>query len=118
MIYFPYFLLRIYGVFKDGNARLLDLFSYSQLCRTLGEGCGHGLSRIGSLHAFSTVRSILQPVMISKSSRLAFVTLSNNLMVLAFRSMFAEFAILMSIAAFCFAGFLYCLWTLVPHSLL
>jgi hypothetical protein len=49
---------------------------------------------------------------------LAFVTLSNNLMVLAFRAMFAEFAILMSIAAFCFAGFLYCLWTLVPRLLL
>ena len=46
-------------------------------------------------------------------SSLAFVTLSNNLMVLAFRAMFAEFATLMGIAAFCFTGFLYCLWTLV-----
>ncbi|CCA70742.1 related to receptor-activated Ca2+-permeable cation channel-Laccaria bicolor [Serendipita indica DSM 11827] len=44
--------------------------------------------------------------------RLAFVTLSNNLMVLAFRAMFWEFAILMAIAVFCFAGFLYSLWTL------
>ncbi|KIJ55272.1 hypothetical protein M422DRAFT_23881 [Sphaerobolus stellatus SS14] len=44
--------------------------------------------------------------------RLAFVTLSNNLMILSLRSMFTEFAILMVIATFCFAGFLYALWTL------
>ncbi|KAF8507952.1 hypothetical protein BU17DRAFT_57014, partial [Hysterangium stoloniferum] len=44
--------------------------------------------------------------------RLAFVTLSNNLMILSLRSMFLEFAVLMAIATFCFAGFLYALWTL------
>jgi len=44
--------------------------------------------------------------------RLAFVTLSNNLMVLSLRSMFLEFALLMFVAAFCFGGFLYALWTL------
>ncbi|KAH7335512.1 hypothetical protein B0J17DRAFT_670476 [Rhizoctonia solani] len=43
--------------------------------------------------------------------KLAFVTLSNNLMVLSLRSMFAEFAVLMLVAAFCFGGFLYALWT-------
>lgn len=43
--------------------------------------------------------------------RLAFVTLSNNLMVLSLRSMFTEFAFLMMLAVFCFAGFLYSLWT-------
>ena len=60
--------------------------------------------------------------------RLAFATLSSNLMVLyassvflkasllkgmnrALRSLIVEFMFLMSIACFCFAGFLYALWT-------
>ncbi|KIP03001.1 hypothetical protein PHLGIDRAFT_16153 [Phlebiopsis gigantea 11061_1 CR5-6] len=43
--------------------------------------------------------------------RLAFVTLRNNLMVLALRAMLVQFVALMLIAAFCFAGFLYALWT-------
>ncbi|KAF9511363.1 hypothetical protein BS47DRAFT_1298922, partial [Hydnum rufescens UP504] len=43
--------------------------------------------------------------------RLAFVTLSNNLMVLSLRSMFVQFAKLMVLAIFCFGGFLYALWT-------
>ena len=44
-------------------------------------------------------------------TRLAFVTFSNNLLVLALRAMFTEFAVLMAVAAFCFGGFLYSLWT-------
>ncbi|KAH7105755.1 hypothetical protein BKA62DRAFT_826183 [Auriculariales sp. MPI-PUGE-AT-0066] len=44
--------------------------------------------------------------------RLAFVTLSNNLLVLSLRSMFVEFFNLMFIAGFIFGGFLYALWTL------
>ncbi|KAG8691753.1 hypothetical protein FRC11_010624 [Ceratobasidium sp. 423] len=55
---------------------------------------------------------ILAVVAVIVFPRLAFVTLSNNLMVLSLRSMFAEFAVLMLVAAFCFAGFLYALWTL------
>ena len=43
--------------------------------------------------------------------RLAFVTLRNNLMVLSLRAMFVQFVVLMLIAMFCFAGFLYALWT-------
>ncbi|KIO34124.1 hypothetical protein M407DRAFT_13568 [Tulasnella calospora MUT 4182] len=43
--------------------------------------------------------------------RLAFVTLSNNLMILSVRSMFYEFIVLMLVAAFCFCGFLYALFT-------
>jgi hypothetical protein len=42
---------------------------------------------------------------------LAFVTLQSNLMVLSLRAMITQFAILMLIAAFCFGGFLYALWT-------
>ncbi|KAG8961713.1 hypothetical protein FRC03_005040 [Tulasnella sp. 419] len=44
--------------------------------------------------------------------RLAFVTLSNNLMILSLRSMFVEFIVLMLVAVFCFCGFFYALWTL------
>ncbi|KII87361.1 hypothetical protein PLICRDRAFT_42989 [Plicaturopsis crispa FD-325 SS-3] len=44
--------------------------------------------------------------------RLAFVTLKNNLMVLSLRAMMMQFVVLMLIAAFCFGGFLYALWTL------
>ncbi|KAF8634558.1 hypothetical protein AX17_004148 [Amanita inopinata Kibby_2008] len=44
--------------------------------------------------------------------RLAFVTLKNNLMVLSLRAMMMQFLFLMLIAAFCFCGFLYALWTL------
>jgi hypothetical protein len=49
----------------------------------------------------------------SISCRLAFVTLKNNLMVLSLRAMIMQFLILMMIAAFCFGGFLYALWTCV-----
>ncbi|RDB20824.1 Calcium channel YVC1 [Hypsizygus marmoreus] len=44
--------------------------------------------------------------------RLAFVTLKDNLMVLSIRAMIMQFVVLMLIAAFCFCGFLYALWTL------
>ncbi|KAF8630162.1 hypothetical protein AX15_003108 [Amanita polypyramis BW_CC] len=44
--------------------------------------------------------------------RLAFVTLKNNLMVLSLRAMMVQFLFLMLLAAFCFCGFLYALWTL------
>lgn len=44
---------------------------------------------------------------------LAFVTLKNNLMVLALRAMIVQFVVLILIAAFCFGGFLYALWTCV-----
>ena len=51
------------------------------------------------------------------SRRLAFVTLSNNLMILSLRSMFYEFTLLMLVAAFCFCGFLYALFTWVLDHL-
>ncbi|KAI0334570.1 hypothetical protein GY45DRAFT_1118209 [Cubamyces sp. BRFM 1775] len=44
--------------------------------------------------------------------RLAFVTFKNNVMVLSLRAMIVQFVVLMGIAAFCFGGFLYALWTL------
>ncbi|CDZ97105.1 hypothetical protein [Phaffia rhodozyma] len=44
--------------------------------------------------------------------RLVFVTLSDNLMILAMRSMIIEFSFLMFITVFCFLGFCYALYTL------
>ncbi|KIM89733.1 hypothetical protein PILCRDRAFT_812533 [Piloderma croceum F 1598] len=44
--------------------------------------------------------------------RLAFVTLSNNVLVLALRAMMADFFFLMVLAVWCFLGFLYALWIL------
>ncbi|KAI0073518.1 hypothetical protein K474DRAFT_1686181 [Panus rudis PR-1116 ss-1] len=50
--------------------------------------------------------------------RLAFVTLRNNLMVLSLRAMIMQFVVLMLIAAFCFGGFLYALWTTIAWWML
>ncbi|KAF9482552.1 hypothetical protein BDN70DRAFT_874905 [Pholiota conissans] len=44
--------------------------------------------------------------------RLAFVTFKDSLLVLSLRAMIVQFTLLMMIAAFCFLGFLYALWTL------
>ncbi|KAJ3506535.1 hypothetical protein NLJ89_g6810 [Agrocybe chaxingu] len=44
--------------------------------------------------------------------RLAFVTFKDSLLVLSLRAMIVQFTLLMLIAAFCFCGFLYALWTL------
>ncbi|KAH9479382.1 hypothetical protein JR316_0007972 [Psilocybe cubensis] len=44
--------------------------------------------------------------------RLAFVTFKDSLLVLSLRAMIMQFMFLMVIAAFCFCGFLYALWTL------
>ena len=52
----------------------------------------------------------------SSTFRLAFVTLRNNLMVLSLRAMIVQFVVLMLIAAFCFGGFLYALWTWVINT--
>ncbi|KAJ7155368.1 receptor-activated Ca2+-permeable cation channel [Mycena crocata] len=77
-----YAFLRIYGVYHD-HLR----------ARALGVDC------------LALIACLMFP-------RLAFVTLKNNLMVLSLRAMMMQFLILMLIAAFCFGGFLYALWTL------
>ncbi|KAG7093687.1 hypothetical protein E1B28_007345 [Marasmius oreades] len=62
--------------------------------------------------ARSTGIDILALIACLMFPRLAFVTLKNNLMVLSLRAMMVQFIALMFIAAFCFCGFLYALWTL------
>lgn len=80
--YLIYAVLRIYGVYHH------DLWA-----RKTGIDC------------LALIACLLFP-------RLAFVTLRNNLMVLSLRAMMMQFVVLMLIAAFCFCGFLYALWTL------
>ncbi|KAJ3968495.1 hypothetical protein EV361DRAFT_414763 [Lentinula raphanica] len=65
-----------------------------------------------SLWARSTGIDCLAVIACLMFPRLAFVTLRNNLMVLSLRAMITQFVALMLIAAFCFGGFLYALWTL------
>ncbi|EJD47954.1 hypothetical protein AURDEDRAFT_113224 [Auricularia subglabra TFB-10046 SS5] len=81
-IYTAYFSLRLHGIYNH-----------------------HQWAREAGLDILALAAVLIFP-------RLAFVTLSNNLLVLSLRSMFSEFANLMFIAAFIFAGFLYALWTL------
>lgn len=50
------------------------------------------------------------------SPRLAFVALSDNLMVLALRAMLSPFLGMIGLAVWCFAGFLYALWLYVSRS--
>ncbi|KAJ7765480.1 hypothetical protein DFH07DRAFT_1015251, partial [Mycena maculata] len=76
-----YAFLRIYGVYHD-----------------------HAWSRRTGVDCLALIACLMFP-------RLAFVTLKNNLMVLSLRAMMMQFLILMLIAAFCFCGFLYALWT-------
>ncbi|KAF5383692.1 hypothetical protein D9615_003626 [Tricholomella constricta] len=80
--YAIYAVLRLYGIYYD-----------SAWARELGIDC------------LALTACLLFP-------RLAFVTLKDNLMVLSLRAMMMQFMVLMLIAAFCFFGFLYALWTL------
>ncbi|KAJ7180666.1 hypothetical protein C8R46DRAFT_1070191 [Mycena filopes] len=80
--YCVYAFLRIYGVYHE-----------------------HSWARTTGVDCLALIACLMFP-------RLAFVTLKNNLMVLSLRALMVQFIILMAIAAFCFCGFLYALWTL------
>src|SRR5271170_7331512 len=75
-----------------------------------GLSCSDSVLDVSSVSRFCEVTSMAQ---LNTGIRLAFVTLKNNLMVLSLRAMMMQFVILMCIAAFCFCGFLYALWTCV-----
>ncbi|KAH8832989.1 hypothetical protein DL96DRAFT_1705027 [Flagelloscypha sp. PMI_526] len=86
-VYALYIVLRLYGYFWD-----------------------HFWSKKFGIDCMALIACLLFP-------RLAFVTLRDNLMVLALRAMLVQFVVLMAIAAFCFGGFLYALWTLSRGNL-
>ncbi|KAI0343039.1 hypothetical protein BDW22DRAFT_1316922, partial [Trametopsis cervina] len=66
------------------------------------------------LWARTTGMDFLAIIAVLMFPRLAFVTFKNNLMVLSLRAMIVQFVALILIAAFCFGGFLYALWTYAP----
>ncbi|KAI0666819.1 hypothetical protein C8Q78DRAFT_983490 [Trametes maxima] len=73
--------------------RLLGVYEHKHWAREMGINC------------LALIAVLMFP-------RLAFVTFKNNVMVLSLRAMIVQFVVLMGIAAFCFGGFLYALWTL------
>ncbi|KAF8653547.1 hypothetical protein AX16_003910 [Volvariella volvacea WC 439] len=79
--------------FIYGGFRLYGVYYHHNWARAIGIDC------------LAIIACLMFP-------RLAFVTLQNNLMVLSLRAMMVQFVALMCIAAFCFCGFLYALWTL------
>lgn len=87
--------------------------------RSVRAALGLRLSCSHSMHDVSPVRSyhiypyteLSRLTLSAYLDSLAFVTLQNNLMVLSLRAMITQFTVLMLIAAFCFGGFLYALWT-------
>ncbi|KAH8093280.1 hypothetical protein BXZ70DRAFT_949750 [Cristinia sonorae] len=83
--------------------------------------CTYAILRLGGVTqnkvwARDTGIDFLAVIAVLMFPRLAFVTLKNNLMVLSLRAMIMQFVALMLIAAFCFGGFLYALWTLSRGS--
>lgn len=111
-----YAIFRIYGTIYCGNNHNdLSLFFSCHAdmhYRTMGERHWCRLSRSHRLLTVPKVSSFYLTTCWSLSiRRLAFVTLKNNLMVLSLRAMMMQFVALMLIAAFCFCGFLYALWT-------
>ena len=112
--------MRLYGVFHDSSSSLslvtrtiVDYPTY----RPLRPSYRHRLSSIDCSPDVPTAclfRLVTQlTISCDYFTRLAFVTLRNNLMVLSLRAMIVQFVALMLIAAFCFGGFLYALWTFV-----
>ncbi|KAI9063882.1 hypothetical protein FKP32DRAFT_1571075 [Trametes sanguinea] len=73
--------------------RLVGVYDHQRWAREMGNNC------------LALIAVLMFP-------RLAFVTFKNNVMVLSLRAMIVQFVVLMGIAAFCFGGFLYALWTL------
>ncbi|KAF9779137.1 hypothetical protein BJ322DRAFT_1013723 [Thelephora terrestris] len=92
-VYWAYLILRVYGVYTRNKWAMAT---------------GIDLLAVISCVPLSNIVTI----------RLAFVTLRNNLMVLSLRAMLVQFVVLMIIAAFCFAGFLYALWTQIAWWML
>ncbi|EOR01157.1 hypothetical protein E3P92_01765 [Wallemia ichthyophaga] len=83
---------------------IIDFLHYLAF-RVYGIWYDHPKYSLLGLEVLSCAAALLFP-------RLAFVTLSNNLMILSIRALFLDFLFLMALAFFCFTGFLYALWTL------
>lgn len=121
--YCIYAFLRLYGVYY--NSQWFRIFEYCFAITSIQMlGPANWVSTVLlSSHASCFQGSLVLTIQTHSlptdwdADRLAFVTLKNNLMVLSLRAMMMQFLVLMLIAAFCFCGFLYALWTYVYNYL-
>ncbi|GJE91189.1 ion transporter [Phanerochaete sordida] len=93
------------GTWNGFDLAFVTLFCTYAVLRLYGIYHYHPWARTTGMDFLALIAVLMFP-------RLAFVTLRNNLMVLALRAMIVQFVVLVLIAAFCFGGFLYALWTL------
>ncbi|KAA1475470.1 hypothetical protein DENSPDRAFT_426990 [Dentipellis sp. KUC8613] len=93
------------GTWNGFDVAFVTIYATYVVFRTYGVASHSLWARDTGIDCLALIACLLFP-------RLAFVTLKNNLMVLSLRAMIVQFTALMLIAAFCFGGFLYALWTL------
>ncbi|KAK2463515.1 hypothetical protein APHAL10511_004266 [Amanita phalloides] len=94
------------GTWNGFDLAFVTFYSIYAFLRLYGTYHPHGRwARLLGIDFMALIACIMFP-------RLAFVTLKNNLMVLSLRAMMMQFLFLLLLAAFCFCGFLYALWTL------
>ncbi|KAF8892277.1 hypothetical protein BD779DRAFT_1670602 [Infundibulicybe gibba] len=93
------------GTWNGFDLAFVTTFCVYAFLRCYGIFSDHIWARTFGIDCLALIACLMFP-------RLAFVTLKNNLMVLSLRAMMMQFLVLMLIAAFCFCGFLYALWTL------
>ncbi|KAH9940898.1 uncharacterized protein BXZ73DRAFT_42553 [Epithele typhae] len=103
--------IRVYfkGTWNGFDLAFVTLFCTYAAMRILGVYDNRHWARETGINCLALIAVLMFP-------RLAFVTFKNNVMVLSLRAMIIQFAVLMGIAAFCFGGFLYALWTLGKDS--
>ncbi|KAI0741592.1 hypothetical protein C8Q80DRAFT_1109906 [Daedaleopsis nitida] len=93
------------GTWNGFDLAFVTLYCTYAIMRFIGVFNHHLWAREMGINCLALIAVLMFP-------RLAFVTFKNNVMVLSLRAMIIQFAVLMIIAAFCFGGFLYALWTL------
>ncbi|KAI0708832.1 hypothetical protein C8T65DRAFT_718427 [Cerioporus squamosus] len=93
------------GTWNGFDLAFVTLYCTYAIMRLVGVYDDHRWAREMGINSLALIAVLMFP-------RLAFVTFKNNVMVLSLRAMIIQFVVLMIIAAFCFGGFLYALWTL------
>ncbi|PCH44315.1 hypothetical protein WOLCODRAFT_165062 [Wolfiporia cocos MD-104 SS10] len=93
------------GTWNGFDLAFVTLYCTYAILRIIGVYNHHKKVALAGVDFLAVIAVLMFP-------RLAFVMLKNNVMVLSLRAMIVQFVALMAIAAFCFGGFLYALWTL------
>ena len=110
--------MRLVGIYNDSQlySSGSNVATSNFSCSTVGSRDGHqqpcpnSRSHVPQVSQAS-VDFVFAVIVEHRAIRFAFVTFKNNVMVLSLRAMMIQFVALMIIAAFCFGGFLYALWT-------